>query len=289
MDLVERFEATYGFPFDPFQRPACASLVGGSSVLVAAPTGAGKTVVGEFAAWFALQEGGKTFYTTPIKALSNQKYGDFVSIHGVENVGLLTGDNSVNGEAPVVVMTTEVLRNMIYEDSPTLHNLRYVVLDEVHYLQDRYRGGVWEEVLIHLPVDVQIVSLSATVSNTEEFAEWLQTLRGRTEVIIEEQRPVEVRHWYFASDELLPMFVQKGDGTPSRIHGHASSTVASAEEAPDHGAGAGGSERSGHASRSGLRLSSGSAARGCFQRSTSSSPVRGATKRSSDVSMRTSD
>lgn len=214
MDLVDRFEATYGFPFDPFQRRACGSLVGGSSVLVAAPTGAGKTVVGEFAAWFALHEGGKTFYTTPIKALSNQKYGDFVSIHGAENVGLLTGDNSVNGEAPVVVMTTEVLRNMIYEDSPTLHGLRYVVLDEVHYLQDRYRGGVWEEILIHLPVDVQIVSLSATVSNTEEFAEWLQTLRGRTEVVIEEDRPVEVRHWYFASDELLPMFVQKPDGTP---------------------------------------------------------------------------
>ena len=212
MDLVERFEATYGFPFDDFQKGACRALVGGASVLVAAPTGAGKTVVGEFAAWFALQEGGKTFYTTPIKALSNQKYGDFMGLYGPEQVGLLTGDNSLNGEAPVVVMTTEVLRNMIYEDSPTLRGLRYVVLDEVHYLQDRYRGGVWEEILIHLPVDVQIVSLSATVSNAEEFAEWLQTLRGRTEVIIEEKRPVEVRHWYFASDQLLPMFVQKSNG-----------------------------------------------------------------------------
>lgn len=212
MDLVDRFEATYDFPFDPFQRRACGSLVDGSSVLVAAPTGAGKTVVGEFAAWFALHEGGKTFYTTPIKALSNQKYGDFVGLHGADNVGLLTGDNSVNGDAPVVVMTTEVLRNMIYEDSPTLQGLRYVVLDEVHYLQDRYRGAVWEEILIHLPVDVHIVSLSATVSNTQEFAEWLQTLRGRTEVVIEEKRPVEVRHWYFASDELLPMFVQKPNG-----------------------------------------------------------------------------
>ncbi len=181
-------------------------------MLVAAPTGAGKTVVGEFAAWFALHEGGKTFYTTPIKALSNQKFGDFSGLYGSDKVGLLTGDNSLNGEAPVVVMTTEVLRNMIYEDSPTLRGLKYVVLDEVHYLQDRYRGGVWEEILIHLPVDVQIVSLSATVSNAEEFAEWLQTLRGRTEVIIEEQRPVEVRHWYFASDELLPMFVQKQSG-----------------------------------------------------------------------------
>ena len=136
-------------------------------------------MVGEFAAWLALKGGGKTFYTTPIKALSNQKYGDFVALYGADNVGLLTGDNSINGDAPIVVMTTEVLRNMIYEDSPTLHGLRYVVLDEVHYLQDRYRGAVWEEVLIHLPVDVQIVSLSATVSNAEEFAEWLQTLRGR--------------------------------------------------------------------------------------------------------------
>ncbi|HEV3471899.1 MAG TPA: DEAD/DEAH box helicase, partial [Actinomycetota bacterium] len=183
-----------------------------SSVLVAAPTGAGKTVVGEFAAWLALARGGKTFYTTPIKALSNQKFADFSALHGPTNVGLLTGDNSINGNAPIVVMTTEVLRNMIYEDSESLNDLRYVVLDEVHYLQDRYRGAVWEEILIHLPVDVQIVSLSATISNAEEFAEWLQTLRGRTEVIIEERRPVEIRHWYFASDELLPMFVTKPNG-----------------------------------------------------------------------------
>ena len=179
---------------------------------MAAPTGAGKTVVGEFAAWLALKSGGKTFYTTPIKALSNQKYGDFLAVHGAGNVGLLTGDNSVNGAAPVVVMTTEVLRNMIYEGSPTLAELRYVVLDEVHYLQDRYRGAVWEEILIHLLVDVQIVSLSATISNAEEFGEWLQTLRGRTEVIIEESRPVDIRHWYFASDELIPMFVHTPDG-----------------------------------------------------------------------------
>ena len=213
-DPARAFEETYGFPFDDFQRRACTALVEGSSVLVAAPTGAGKTVVGEFAAWLALQGTGKTFYTTPIKALSNQKYGDFLGLHGPSNVGLLTGDNSLNGDAPIVVMTTEVLRNMIYEDSPELHALEYVVLDEVHYLQDRYRGGVWEEILIHLPVDVKIVSLSATVSNAEEFAEWLQTLRGRTEVIIEDTRPVEIKHWYFASDELLPMFVRGKDGQP---------------------------------------------------------------------------
>lgn len=211
---VSEFEATYSFPFDPFQRRACGALVDGSSVLVAAPTGAGKTVVGEFAAWLALRSGGKTFYTTPIKALSNQKFADLTALHGAENVGLLTGDNSINGDAPIVVMTTEVLRNMIYEDSETLHSLKYVVLDEVHYLQDRYRGAVWEEVLIHLPVDVLIASLSATVSNAEEFAEWLQTLRGRTEVIIEDKRPVEIRHWYMGSDEMIPMFVSPDGGDP---------------------------------------------------------------------------
>jgi len=211
---VEDFERSYGFSFDAFQRRACEALVSGSSVLVAAPTGAGKTVVGEFAAWLALSGGGRAFYTTPIKALSNQKYGDFAALHGPSSVGLLTGDNSVNGDAPVVVMTTEVLRNMIYENSGALLDLRYVVLDEVHYLQNRYRGAVWEEILIHLPVDVRTVSLSATVSNAEQFGEWVQTLRGRTEVIIEETRPVEIRHWYFASDELLPMFVARPGGDP---------------------------------------------------------------------------
>ena len=206
------FEATYGFAFDPFQRRALQALEDGRSVLVAAPTGAGKTVVGEFAAWLARIRGERCFYTTPIKALSNQKFADFSALYGPDGAGLLTGDNSVNPGAPVVVMTTEVLRNMLYEDSPLLDTLGFVVLDEVHYLQDRYRGAVWEEVLIHLPVDVQVVSLSATVSNAEEFAEWLETLRGPTEVIIEEHRPVEIRHWYFASDELLPMFVHRPDG-----------------------------------------------------------------------------
>ena len=206
------FEASYDFSFDEFQRRALAALEEGLSVLVAAPTGAGKTVVGEYAAWLALQGGGRTFYTAPIKALSNQKYADFCGLYGVANVGLLTGDNSINGDAPVVVMTTEVLRNMIYEDSEGLDTLHCVVLDEVHYLQDRYRGAVWEEILIHLPVEVLTVSLSATVSNAEEFARWLQTIRGPTEVIIEEHRPVEIRHWYFAADDLLPMFVARPGG-----------------------------------------------------------------------------
>ncbi len=137
------------------------------------PPAAGKTVVGEFAVHLALATGRKCFYTTPIKALSNQKYADLVARYGAGNVGLLTGDNSINGEAPIVVMTTEVLRNMLYAGSRTLLGLGYVVMDEVHYLADRFRGAVWEEVIIHLPESVRVVSLSATVSNAEEFGAWL--------------------------------------------------------------------------------------------------------------------
>src|SRR5688572_31143023 len=163
------FEERYDFPLDRFQLQACAALEAGSSVLVAAPTGAGKTVVGEFAVHLALASGRKCFYTTPIKALSNQKYNDLVERHGADRVGLLTGDNAVNGSADVVVMTTEVLRNMLYGGSDALRGLSHVVMDEVHYLADRSRGAVWEEVIIHLPEDVTLVSLSATVSNAEEF------------------------------------------------------------------------------------------------------------------------
>src|SRR5258708_1888055 len=165
------FRALYDFEFDPFQLDACNALSSGDGVLVAAPTGSGKTVVGEFAAHLALARGLKCFYTTPIKALSNQKYADLVRRYDSQTVGLLTGDNSVNGEAPVVVMTTEVLRNMLYAGSATLRGLGFVVLDEVHYLADRSRGAVWEEVIIHLPESVQVVALSATVSNAEEFGE----------------------------------------------------------------------------------------------------------------------
>ncbi|GGI07226.1 DEAD/DEAH box helicase [Isoptericola cucumis] len=185
-----RFRRVVGFELDPFQVDACVALEGGRSVLVAAPTGAGKTVVGEFAVHLALVGGGKAFYTTPIKALSNQKYTDLVARHGVANVGLLTGDTSINAGAPVVVMTTEVLRNMLYAGSSALDGLAYVVMDEVHYLADRFRGPVWEEVIIHLPDHVQLVSLSATVSNAEEFGDWLATVRGDTAVVVSERRPV---------------------------------------------------------------------------------------------------
>ena len=184
------FTAELGFSLDAFQVEACEAVEEGAGVLVCAPTGAGKTVVGEFAVHKALSEGRKAFYTTPIKALSNQKYTDLVARYGPAKVGLLTGDNAINGDAPVVVMTTEVLRNMLYADSPALADLGYVVMDEVHYLADRFRGAVWEEVIIHLPDSVALVSLSATVSNAEEFGEWLVTVRGHTRVVVSEIRPV---------------------------------------------------------------------------------------------------
>ena len=183
------FQGLYDFAFDDFQRRACQALAGGHGVLVAAPTGSGKTVIGEFAVHLGLAEGRKCFYTTPIKALSNQKYNDLVRRYGAGQVGLLTGDNSINGEAPVVVMTTEVLRDMLYTSYAHLSGLAYVVLDEVHYLADHLRGAVWEEVIIHLPDSVQVVALSATVSNAEEFGDWLGQVRGGTTVIVDEHRP----------------------------------------------------------------------------------------------------
>jgi len=163
--LRAAFLAGYGFGLDDFQLRALDAVDAGASVLVAAPTSSGKTVVAEYAIARALAEGTKAFYTAPIKALSNQKYADLARRYGPANVGLLTGDNAINGDAPVVVMTTEVLRNMIYAGSDALRDLRYVILDEVHYLQDAYRGPVWEEVIIHLPMHVRLVCLSATVSN----------------------------------------------------------------------------------------------------------------------------
>src|SRR5437773_3298568 len=206
----ERFQARYPFPLDEFQVTAIDALDGGESVLVAAPTGSGKTIVAEYALERALSQRRKAFYTTPLKALSNQKFGDFSARHGTGRVGLLTGDNSINSEAPVVVMTTEVLRNMLYEDSPTLDGLQTVVMDEVHYLQDPYRGAVWEEVLIHLPLTVSVVCLSATVSNAEEFGEWIGALRGPTRVVIEEKRPVPLEDLYLVGRELHPMHIEEG-------------------------------------------------------------------------------
>ena len=203
---LARFARGYDFPLDPFQEEACAAVERGEGVLVAAPTGAGKTVVGEFAVHLGLARGHKAFYTTPIKALSNQKYLDLVARHGEEYVGLLTGDTSVNPHADVVVMTTEVLRNMLYSGSRDLDRLGFVVMDEVHYLADRFRGPVWEEVIIHLPAEVQVISLSATVSNAEEFGDWLGQVRGRTAVVVSEKRPVPLTQHMMVGRRLLPLY-----------------------------------------------------------------------------------
>ena len=194
------------FKLDDFQQRACQALEDGHGVLVCAPTGAGKTVVGEFAVHLALAAGRKCFYTTPIKALSNQKHTDLVRRYGPERIGLLTGDQSINGDAPVVVMTTEVLRNMLYADSSTLHGLSYVVMDEVHFLADRMRGAVWEEVILHLPEEVRLVSLSATVSNAEEFGGWIQTVRGDTTVVVDEHRPVPLWQHVMVGKRLFDLF-----------------------------------------------------------------------------------
>ncbi|MHA7304172.1 DEAD/DEAH box helicase [Arthrobacter sp. TMN-49] len=202
------FKTGLSFELDDFQNTACRAVLAGRGVLVAAPTGAGKTIVGEFAVHLALTRGYKAFYTTPIKALSNQKFQEFCAKYGAENVGLLTGDTSINSEAPVVVMTTEVLRNMLYADSHTLNGLAYVVMDEVHYLADRFRGAVWEEVIIHLPSEVAVVSLSATVSNAEEFGAWLGTVRGDTAVVVSEHRPVPLWQHVMVQRDLVDLFAE---------------------------------------------------------------------------------
>ncbi|MEP6665008.1 MAG: DEAD/DEAH box helicase [Nocardioidaceae bacterium] len=220
MTIFDDFADLYDFTPDAFQRRACESLQVGRGVLVAAPTGSGKTLVGEFAVHLALQRGGKCFYTTPIKALSNQKFADLTLRYGAERVGLLTGDNTINSEAPIVVMTTEVLRNMLYAGSGTLTGLQYVVMDEVHYLADRSRGAVWEEVIIHLPESVSVVSLSATVSNAEEFGDWLSTVRGVNDIIVEERRPVPLFQHVMVGQRLYDLFAESdhADADPSAVN-----------------------------------------------------------------------
>ncbi len=197
----------YPFPLDHFQLEAIDALDAGHHVVVAAPTGSGKTVVAEYGIEAMRRAGRRAFYTAPIKALSNQKFRDLRERHGAGNVGLLTGDNAIDGDAPIVVMTTEVLRNMIYAGSSQLDSLGLVVLDEVHFLQDTYRGPVWEEVIVHLPEHVRLVCLSATVSNTAELAAWIQTVRGPTTPVVELRRPVHLHDRYLV-----------GDRTNDRLH-----------------------------------------------------------------------
>ncbi len=212
MSVAEYLESKPYQP-DPFQWDAAEAIESGRNVVVTAPTGSGKTLIAEVAVHLALERGKRIFYTTPIKALSNQKFGDLVDEHGADLVGLLTGDNVINGNAPIVVMTTEVLRNMIYADVDALADLGFVILDEVHYLQDRFRGAVWEEVIIHAPRHAQFVCLSATIANANDFAAWIGERRGRTELIQTWERPVPLESMYLLSDRirggdlrLFPMF-----------------------------------------------------------------------------------
>ena len=216
------FVEALDFVPDQFQLDALQSIESGRSVVVTAPTGAGKTVVGEGAIAVTVARGQRAFYTTPIKALSNQKFNDLVAAWGKDMVGLLTGDNVINGDAPIVVMTTEVLRNMIYEGSPALSALGVVILDEVHYLADRSRGSVWEEVIIHLDQAVAIICLSATIANPEEFTDWIRTRRGPTDLIIETNRPVPLTSMYMWKDrnhggslDMLDVFTRSGRASPT--------------------------------------------------------------------------
>ncbi len=210
------FEADLPFELDDFQREALRALDAGHGVLVSAPTGSGKTLVAAYAVHRALCARGKAFYTTPLKALSNQKYGELVAAYGEDHIGLLTGDTTLRPRAPVVVMTTEVLRNMLLAGSDLLEGLHTVVLDEVHFIQDPYRGGVWEEVLVLSPREVRFVCLSATVNNVDELGGWLRSVRGDTAVVVERHRPIVLRdHFAVVRREdgevlLLPLLQEKG-------------------------------------------------------------------------------
>jgi ATP-dependent RNA helicase HelY len=209
--LVDEFEESLPFDLDPFQREAIEKLDSGAGgVLVASPTSSGKTIVAEYAIFRALREGAKVLYTTPLKALSNQKFHDFVRAYGETVVGLVTGENTINDDAPVVVMTTEILRNLIYEDPGRLDLVRYVVLDEVHYIDDFPRGSVWEEIVIQAPAGIKLVGLSATIGNYREIADWMAENRGGMETVFHDVRPVELKMWLAINNRFYPLFKEDG-------------------------------------------------------------------------------
>lgn len=236
--LVQEYELLLPFELDNFQRVAFRAIEEDKNVLVSAPTGSGKTLVADFGIFITKRRKLRSIYTTPIKALSNQKYRELIDRHGSENVGLLTGDNSINKDAPIVVMTTEVLRNMIYEDYQKTLDIGLVVMDEVHYLADRNRGVVWEEVLILLPKEIVIVALSATVSNAQEVGDWLSQIRGATEIIVEVERPVPLEQFVVTKTDIIPLFDQSSSSTLNknliRFHQAAQSRRTSKYSKRDH-------------------------------------------------------
>jgi len=206
----EQFQASIPWPLDAFQEEAIDKLDAGAGVLVCAPTSSGKTLIAEYAIFRALAEGVQVIYTTPLKALSNQKFRDFGKAYGEELVGLVTGENTINESAPVVVMTTEILRNVIYEDPERLRNVSYVILDEVHYIDDFPRGSVWEEIVIQAPPHIKLVGLSATIGNYRELADWMSQNRGRIETVFTDRRPVELRLWLAIQNQFMPLFGPDG-------------------------------------------------------------------------------
>ena len=219
--LIQAYEATLPFALDEFQREAIVKLERSQGVLVSAPTSSGKTVVAEYAIWRRLVAVGEmrrpraepadVVYTTPLKALSNQKYRDLCNRYGETNVGLVTGEHTINDGAPVIVMTTEILRNVVYDDPGRVDRVRDVVLDEIHYIDDFPRGTVWEELIIEAPRHIRLIGLSATISNVDELAEWMSGLRGSVETVIRKERPVALETWLAISNTLHPLFDPTGN------------------------------------------------------------------------------
>src|SRR5947209_3227577 len=208
--MIDAFQATLPWPLDPFQVEAIEKLEGHQGVLVSAPTSSGKTVIADYAVFRAIETDTRAIYTTPLKALSNQKYRDYVRLHGEGWVGLVTGENTINPAAPVVVMTTEILRNLIYEDPQRLERVRYVIIDEIHYIDDFPRGAVWEEIIIQAPAHIKFIGLSATISNYQEVAEWMTLQRGDLATVSVTRRPVELRLWLALRNDFYPLLDHQG-------------------------------------------------------------------------------
>ncbi len=223
--LIDAFQATLPWPLDPFQVEAIEKLEAHQGVLVSAPTSSGKTVIADYAVFRGLETNARTIYTTPLKALSNQKYHDYQRLHGEGYVGLVTGENTINPGAPVVVMTTEILRNLIYEDPQRLEQVRYVILDEVHYIDDFPRGAVWEEIIIQAPAHIKLIGLSATISNFQEVAEWMSLQRGDIATVSVTKRPVELRLWLAMRNEFYPLLDEQG-GIPRETRQRAQAETA---------------------------------------------------------------